>query len=129
MSAISGSSLNEILFLLWHTLVRLCVFAGFISGNCNFETGLCGYKNGSAQVGNFKRTQAIQGSLNRGPRIDSTFQNTTGKHGRRPLVESVYCVCGGGGGLFLFLFFTTYTTYSSEGEKTTEYTITKQQGE
>ncbi|XP_065198014.1 MAM and LDL-receptor class A domain-containing protein 2-like [Sycon ciliatum] len=50
----------------------------FISGNCNFETGLCGYKNGSAQVGNFKRTQAIQGSLNRGPRIDSTFQNTTG---------------------------------------------------
>ena len=28
-----------------------------------------------------------------------------------------------------FIFFTKYTTYSSEGEKTTEYTITKQQGE
>ena len=30
---------------------------------------------------------------------------------------------------FFFFFFTKYTTYSSEGEKTTEYTKTKQQGE
>ena len=35
----------------------------------------------------------------------------------------------GGNSVVVFLFFTKYTTYSSEGEKTTEYTITKQQGE
>ena len=33
------------------------------------------------------------------------------------------------GRYFIFLFFTKYTTYSSEGEETTEYTITKKQGE
>ena len=48
-------------------------------GNCNFEDkNLCNYKNGSG-VPAFTWYTGISGGLRNGPRVDSTFGNSTGK--------------------------------------------------